>query len=996
MNDRRVFLGWDRPCLERAARWLLEEMGGPRGEMGDVVVAVTAGRAGRRLMEIMAQIALEIAPRRPGWTWSPPRVLTIGSLPEAISHADRPTAGAWDRELAWASALRRLKQQRPEMLEIVVRRGPDDGDPAGWLDLARRLAEVSDALAVEGMTFADVVRRCAAWPDFPEEARWTALAEVERRQREVLAEAGLCEQADLRRAAIEAEHPAPADTPPHPDVRVVLLGVLELGGVHRRLLDRLGDRVRVLVQAPAGERELYDPWGCPLGDAWERRGIDLSRARVRFVDRWRDQAIEAAEAIADAAERLAAAHHAPRRIVPDEVTIGLGDDALGPWIERELSSSGLPVRPAVGRSILSTGPGMLLRSLADFLGRHRLADLAGLVRHPDVEAHLSARMGDRWPGSGALLSELDTLASEHLLGRLDRPWPAGVRRGAGVRLVYQTLHAMLAPMIDSDSDRCQTQRPIGHWSVVIARILAAMYATREFRRNRTADAQTLEALESIGRVLEEQRAQGRWCRDLPPVDLAAAIRLTLARLAGAALAPSPIADGPCVELMGWLELHLDDAPLTVVTGLNEGSVPSSVGGDAFLPDGLRSRLGLADDRQRRTRDAAALQALASSREALCLIAARTGPEGEPLKPSRLLLARPDHELPGLMLRYLGHDAAAPRPTPPTPPRPQPLTPDRTAAGFRTGFVVPLPVPPDPPISSLSVTAFGDYLRCPYRFYLRHVRRLEPIDDSAAEMAPNVFGTVAHEIVRVLGEPELREVTEIDALSLALSRRLDRVIEETFGQSPPASVVIQREQLRSRLMRLADWEAAERSAGWRTLRHGVEEALRIERRVDGRPFVIRGRIDRVDRHPDRGWRVLDYKSAETPVTPDRAHRRGRGEDRRWIDLQLPLYRLLVESLGVPDGRPVQLGYLNLSKRSEEGVLSSADWGEDELATAWALADEVIRGVRAGVFWPPRYPVDGFVEYAGICQDALPEDQRRLAGTGSDRRGDRHAQGNGGGR
>ena len=41
-------------------------------------------------------------------------------------------------------------------------------------------------------------------------------------------------------------------------------------------------------------------------------------------------------------------------------------------------------------------------------------------------------------------------------------------------------------------------------------------------------------------------------------------------------------------------------------------------------------------------------------------------------------------------------------------------------------------------------------------------------------------------------------------------------------------------------------------------------------VDGQSILVRGKVDRVDRHPAHGWRVLDYKTGERSTTPARVH------------------------------------------------------------------------------------------------------------------------------
>lgn len=63
--------------------------------------------------------------------------------------------------------------------------------------------------------------------------------------------------------------------------------------------------------------------------------------------------------------------------------------------------------------------------------------------------------------------------------------------------------------------------------------------------------------------------------------------------------PEPTSDA--VELLGWLELPLDDTQAAIVTSFNEGFVPTSLNSDLFLPNGLRRRLGLNDNARRYAR-----------------------------------------------------------------------------------------------------------------------------------------------------------------------------------------------------------------------------------------------------------------------------------------------------------------------------------------------------------------------------------------------------------
>jgi len=135
--------------------------------------------------------------------------------------------------------------------------------------------------------------------------------------------------------------------------------------------------------------------------------------------------------------------------------------------------------------------------------------------------------------------------------------------------------------------------------------------------------------------------------------------------------------------------------------------------------------------------------------------------------------------------------------------------------------------------------------------------------------------------------------------------------------------------------------------------------------------ITGRIDRIDQHEQtRQWRVIDYKTSSTANPPEKVHRTGSKNDRRWVDLQLPLYRRLVrEALGV-DG-DVQLGFLALPTRLDETRFLPAEWTEAELVEADAVIARVAESIVRGEFdqiapRPPAFSDD----WAGICQDGLP--------------------------
>ncbi|HXT59463.1 MAG TPA: PD-(D/E)XK nuclease family protein, partial [Pirellulales bacterium] len=372
-----------------------------------------------------------------------------------------------------------------------------------------------------------------------------------------------------------------------------------------------------------------------------------------------------------------------------------------------------------------------------------------------------------------------------------------------------------------------------------------------------------------------------------------------------------------------------------------------------------------DNDRRYARDAYALSALAASRERLMLIAGRRTAESDPLSPSRLLFACDRPTIAERTLAFFGD--AKPAETVVLP---------RSLSGARqrSAFAVPRPKPLEQPIASMRVTEFRDYLACPYRYYLARVLGLNCLDDTAEELGPEAFGSLAHAALQVFGQDEdANRSTDADAIRDRLDAALNAIVAELYGKSRLPAVDVQIEQLRLRLHAFAEWQARWAGEGWRILHaEAVIDDGRASLVVDGQPMFLRARIDRVDVNENTGRSVIfDYKTSDRAKSPDETHR---AKD-EWIDLQLPLYRHLAAALNIEG--PVDLGYIVLPKTLGEANGHLATWSEAELASADEAAAKVIRGIRGKDFWPPKTPPPPFYEQFGpICQDA------QLGGLGLD--------------
>ena len=934
---QRIFLGWDVPALPAAAAYIVDHyLHGQVADLRPATLVLPGRRARRRMIELL----LEEAEARSA-TLIPPTATTVGALPSALHTSLLPLADDLTCRRAWSHALRSVSQ---EALREVFPHPPKKGALAEWDELAGLLAGLHESVAGEGHRFSDVARICHSDVLFDDAPRWSVMARVQDLYLKLLGDAGLADRFAVRMAALESGvAPFTGD--------LWLVSIVELPSVTRRLIEASGATLRTLIHAPEdlaveGEDPFpFDPIGLPSTEYWEVARIPVTDEVLRVVESPAAQADEVIESLVGldgrySTEDVALAVHAQSDVVP--------------YLERRLEARGVTPRYAAGTPLSRTGSLRLLEAVAEYRDDRSYLALAALLRHPDAGPLTNVHANTNTWGGGTptrleSIDAADHYFNKHLPHRLRGELPPGEKRGAS-----------LPPLVYS----IESTGPIRHlkgrkrlraWMPLIRDVLLVAYGGEKLDLSRPADRRLLETL---GRI----RTAATTLATLPEsldeeCSASEAIRTLLRELRDDGLPPEPQRNA--VELLDWLELPLDDAPVVILTGFNEGFLPESVSGHAFLPDALRSRLGLIDNRRRLARDAYRLTTVLRSKESVRLIAGRRTEQGDPLRPSRLMFRIPEDEMAARVLHFLEGDGGSP------------VGPGLSSLGLEPGAESQFLVPPECTLeldkhevpTKLAVTAFKALLADPYRFVLEGIYRLDRVDDEARELDPLQFGILAHEVLQAFGQMALQsppgvDITDAAAMGRTLVKLVDEEVAARFGDHALPAIALQAEQLKARLRAFADRQAAWAGAGWRIVaveQQSAGEGVPFD--VDGEPILLRGRIDRIDHNPETGdWAVLDYKTGNTVLPPEKTHRKGRQE---WIDLQLPLYRRLLEGLVDAEGRPVvdydpggdgsiELGYISLPKDPAKSAFLLASWTDAELAEAEEIGREQIRTLRRRTF------------------------------------------------
>jgi len=915
----RVFLSWDRPLLPQAVEFLARGWngGGPL-DLSRWLVVVPTRQAGRRLREALAGHAAER-----GAAVFPPRVL----LPESLISAavkEEALASRLVSLLAWMEVLREIEL---EAFRAVFPVDPPTRNVAWALRLAQEFGRLRRTLGEGGLQLGDVAQRLGE--EFSERERWLQLGELERLHAEKLGELGLRD----RQAAEIASARAPTEL--EGVEKIVVIGAPDPLPLALQVLEAHARRmpVEVLVFAAKEEAEAFDAWGRPRPEAWTRRTIEWPEFE-RTVHLCANPAAQA-ERIAE----LAAGY------VETEGALGVGvaDADVAPMLTSELQRVGQVAFNPDGRSRKGDALHQLLSGLAALAREETFEAVAALARCPDFLNYVAGT--DQGGSAAGFLRDLDALHQAHLprtLGELRRH-AEHERVSAGTRVAL----AKVAELRDV------LRR--GSFPENASAALSRIFARRRFDLAREDDATAAEAAEAWAGVMRDVGAAAKLFPGWTTTDWWD----VALRLYGELVRYDDKPDG-AVELQGWLELLWEDAPHLAVAGFNDGHVPDAVVGDAFLPESLRERLGLKTNAARFARDAYLLQALvawrsgAKARGRIDFFLGKTSVSGDPLRPSRLLLRCPDEALPQ-RVKFLFRGTEAGRPTP---------------AWRRAWKVAPRRV--DPP-ARVAVTGLREWLKCPFRFYLSRVLRMEAVDPAKNELDAFDFGILCHGALEALGKnAAMRACEDAETLRAFLLGQLEADTARLFGTELTLPLTVQVESARQRLSRAAEVQAQTRAEGWEIV--AVERPFEIQ--VAG--LTVSGKIDRIDRHVETGeLRVIDYKTSDRPVDPEDAHLRGLGRDETrpefalltwnardvtWKDLQLPLYlralatgRVTLEegTIDPAAAREARAGYFNLPKAATETGVRVWEMYPRELdEAAWRCASGAAAAIRAGVFWPPN--------------------------------------------
>jgi ATP-dependent helicase/nuclease subunit B len=235
----------------------------------------------------------------------------------------------------------------------------------------------------------------------------------------------------------------------------------------------------------------------------------------------------------------------------------------------------------------------------------------------------------------------------------------------------------------------------------------------------------------------------------------------------------------------------------------------------------------------------------------------------------------------------------------------------------------------------SASRLSDYGKCPFRYWVSHVLKIEPSLEPEEGVSKKLLGETYHKALELFYKAVI-------AAGLSIRHSNEQVLNELLEQACATAIAWLEEHPQFRQdefwqyrcqeikFRLRRFVLEERARAFKDTEDfnpllteasfGFEEedsAPPLKIKTATREIAIRGRVDRVDiaagseASNNPRLRVVDYKTGSAAISKNDA-KSGR-------NLQLPLYVLAVENAIVPKGKVVKAEYLSVAAAKLIGKL-----------------------------------------------------------------------------
>lgn len=948
----RVFLGLDKYLPQSAASKLLELAVNKNTylDLSDILVLVHSSEGRRKLIFNLTKIAKE-----KGLSLLPPRICLTDHIFSPGSRKEVNLISPLERKLFLSGIVKDLDMAQYTNL---FPNPPSTSNTFPWqFKIASLINDTISLLAENGYTIASVAESKTNLIGC-ESIRWSELSEIEKQYQSALSELGL-KDSDHHKI-----HFSQNPSIPEGIRKVILIGVMDPLPILTTTIGRISEKVPTGIWIYADERDSdgFDSFGRPIYEFWKGKHIkQTSGESPIFIEGTPEQQAGRVEQI------MRQISENKRDLSIGDITVFSINSKLAPFIKGTLESSGLEVFDPSGTPVIMTEAIKLIKAIISFYSEKDYSSFSALLRNNDYLLYIK----DKNPEFDAFsfLQTLDLLQNKYKSNSFDS-LKSAVQKEYSETGKYRIESTQVSIAIRATEEFLKTIETSCLFELV-RKCLSEVYGNKKISAK--DDALFIKSVEKITESLNELKS----LRIKLPSSSGDLIYLFNEYLRNQNIYMEH--QDNAINLQGWLESFWSGSKYLILAGVNEGFLPSGGASNLFISEKIKEGLGLRNNKTYFARDAYILYTILKTRNKedgnfppVSLIVGRYNTDTEALKPSRLLYLCDDEELLSRIEKFWGqeggnldalelkdHDSNK---------NSFELKLFRKEAGSR-----------------ISASTIKTYLESPLMYYLKYVLKMKSVDDSSSELDNMEFGTFCHFAFEELGKmlkedfPDGQYPDE-EFLRNNLHQAAENYVKSMFGADPSLSIQIAMESVKSRLSKAAEVLREDFDKGWQILY--VENKCELEMDQDmvrllledknvtlSKTYTISGKCDRIDiNHKLRKIRILDYKTSESGKGPSETHMAGikkigkykelehalfekGNKTHRWIDLQLPVYYMIISSLsGIKKyNYSIESAYFNIPSSLDKTTIAAWKGSmEEDMQSAKKALARIILNIDRGIF------------------------------------------------
>jgi len=302
---------------------------------------------------------------------------------------------------------------------------------------------------------------------------------------------------------------------------------------------------------------------------------------------------------------------------------------------------------------------------------------------------------------------------------------------------------------------------------------------------------------------------------------------------------------------------------------------------------------------------------------------------------------------------------------------------------------------------VSPTTIEQYAECPFKFFAKHVLRLERVEwtDCRSWMGPREIGNLLHHLLKECGEhfaernglPSSTALgpSEMVEIVKAVADPIFQNYERHYPTGYPLVWDLQQEQLVQMVSQVLKEDLDFQDGDWKPLafEEGVRGEVTTMREASSYQIPLVGRVDRVDwSDSQQQFRIVDYKYKKSVRTIPSEKNLTR-DIVRGLQLQPPLYLKVAEekhlwvqnipneaSLGNPGYAGVWLYYLTPTLSGDAGLVTRVSFSQKTWRSLKPQVDKTVTTLLSGIQQGEYFMVPGshcqMCDYRSICHRTHP--------------------------